>query len=445
VTTIDRFDPFEQRITAAIDEIAAPRRPDYLDDILRQTVHTSQRPRWTFPERWLPMDTTLSPGRAGRTQLRPIILMAILALLALAAAAIFVAGSRPRIPLPVGPAANGAIVYPSRGDLFIKDDITNDDPGQPLVTGPAKQHAPYASPDGQTVVFAQVGDGGDYLWAVDINGTNPRQLLRDPIGDGWSQWSWALDSKHLLVSGFFPGGTQHLYDVRADGSGAKELVFEGLSPWEGFWSPTDPGTFLLRAQDRTMAGAQHLYLVNADGTNLRDLHLSGQSAFGPQYTLSGAVWSPDGKTIAYNAIGLDPAPGLVTNFRIHMMNADGTNDHALPGPADPRTNEAWPIFSPDGTQLLVQHFRFPTGSDTKDGMGAIAVMPADGSAPAREIGHRLEATNKPDTGKDWSPDGRYVLQIVDQNLETYLVDPVTGSAKQLTWPDDMPSWQRVAR
>jgi Tol biopolymer transport system component len=445
MTAFDQFDPFEQRISSSLEEIAPARRPDYLDDLLRQTARTSQRPRWSFPGRWLPiMDTTASRGMATHGLARPLVLVALLALLALAASAILIVGSRPKLPLPVGPAGNGAIVYPSRGDLYIKDDITSDAPGRLLVGGSSKQFAPFLSPDGRTVVFAQTGDGGDYMWAVDIDGKNPRQILRDPIQEGWSQWSWALDSRHLLASGFFPGGAQRLYDVQADGSGARELVFEGLSPWEGFWSPTDPNTFLLRAQDRTMARAQHLYLVNADGTNLRDLHLPGQSSFGPNYTLSGAVWSPDGKTIAYNAVDLDRGPGLVTNFRVHIVNADGTNDRALPGPADPRTNEAWPVFSPDGTQLLVQRFRFPTDG-AKDGRGAIAVLPVDGSAPAREIGYRKEQTDNPDTGKDWSPDGKHVLQIVDQTLTTYLVDPVTGSATLLSWPDDMPSWQRVAR
>jgi hypothetical protein len=60
MTAFDRFDPFERRITEAIDEIAAARRPDYLDDIFRQTARTAQRPRWTFLERWLPMDTAIA-------------------------------------------------------------------------------------------------------------------------------------------------------------------------------------------------------------------------------------------------------------------------------------------------------------------------------------------------------------------------------------------------
>jgi Tol biopolymer transport system component len=444
MTALDQFDPFEQRITAAIDEIAAARRPDYLDDLLRQTAVTSQRPRWAFPGRWLPARVTAPSGWAGRAPLRPILLLALIALLALAAASIFIAGSRPRLPLPVGPAGNGAIVYPSGGDLLIRDAVTPEAAGRPLVTGPAKQYAPYLSPDGRTVVYVETGDGGDYLWAVDIDRANPRQLLGEPIGEGWSQWSWALDSRHLLVSGVFPNGAKRLYDVRADGSGARELVFDGLVPWEAFWSPTDPDTFLLRAQVTTGVGTQGLYLASADGSIRQRFKLPGQSSFGPQYTLSGAAWAPDGKSIAYNAITID-RDSLVTHFRVHVINADGTGDRELPGPDDDRINEAWPVFSPAGRQLLVQRFILSTGQDTADGAGWIAVMPADGSEPARDIGARIDDTSKPNTWMDWSPDGTSVLQAIGETGKAYLVDPVTGNATELPWADDIPAWQRVAR
>ena len=110
MTAFDRFDPFEQRITAAIDEIAALRRPDYLDDVLRQTARSSQRPRWTFPGRWLPiMDTTLT-GPGWRSSPRPLLLLALVALLVAAGLAIVVVGSQVRVPAPFGPAANGALV-----------------------------------------------------------------------------------------------------------------------------------------------------------------------------------------------------------------------------------------------------------------------------------------------------------------------------------------------
>ncbi|HYO43985.1 MAG TPA: hypothetical protein VES19_12370 [Candidatus Limnocylindrales bacterium] len=443
MTAFDQFDPFEQRISATLDEIALARRPDYLDDLLRQTARTPQRPRWSFPGRWLPMDTTLSPARAGRSTLRPLVLIAIVALLALAATAVFIAGSRPKVPLPVGPAVNGSIVYPSGGDLYIRDSAAEGAATRPLITGPAEQGVPYLSPDGTTLVYLETVNGGDYLWAAGIDGTNPRQLLPKPLGGTWSQWSWALDSRHLLLSGEFGDSTKRLYDVQADGSGAREIVIDGLLPWDAFWSPVDPKTFLLRAQSKTGVAAQDLYLADADGGNLRPLGLSGHSAFGAQYTLSGASWAPDGKTIAYNAITTDP-DSLITHYRVHVVNADGTNDRELPAPADARVNEAWPVYSPDGSQLLVQHFIFPTDDDTKDGSGSIAVTRADGSTAGREFGVRNDNTTNPDVWKAWSPDGRSVVQMVGETMKAYLVDPITGTMTELPWAGDMPDWQRRA-
>jgi hypothetical protein len=89
MTAFDRFDPFEQRITDAIDEIAMARRPDYLDDVLQLTVRSSQRPRWTFPERWLPMDAAVMPvGIGRRRQVRLLLLLAALAALLIGALAL---------------------------------------------------------------------------------------------------------------------------------------------------------------------------------------------------------------------------------------------------------------------------------------------------------------------------------------------------------------------
>ena len=41
-----------------LTELAAPRIPDYTDDVLAITAGTRQRPRWAHLERWLPMIIT---------------------------------------------------------------------------------------------------------------------------------------------------------------------------------------------------------------------------------------------------------------------------------------------------------------------------------------------------------------------------------------------------
>jgi hypothetical protein len=65
MTTLDRFDPFERRITEAIQEIAAERSPAYLDHILEATARSRQRPRWAFPERWIPVNRLVIAAAAA--------------------------------------------------------------------------------------------------------------------------------------------------------------------------------------------------------------------------------------------------------------------------------------------------------------------------------------------------------------------------------------------
>src|SRR5258705_6839722 len=65
------------RLTAALDEVSNPGRPDYLPDIVAQAGRTRQRPAWTFLERWLPMD--IAVRRQGVP--RAVLIFAVLALL----------------------------------------------------------------------------------------------------------------------------------------------------------------------------------------------------------------------------------------------------------------------------------------------------------------------------------------------------------------------------
>ena len=59
---------FEQDLPALVSDLyGGGMMPDYRDDILRTTVGTRQRPAWTFPERWLPVDLA-----ARRWPIRPL-------------------------------------------------------------------------------------------------------------------------------------------------------------------------------------------------------------------------------------------------------------------------------------------------------------------------------------------------------------------------------------
>ena len=103
-------DRLERELTAWFADTAASQTPDWTADVLAATSTMRQRPRWSFPTRWLPA-AVVGP----RLTLRPIPWRTIAVLatagLLLAAAVTLYVGSRPRLPAPFGPAANGLVAY----------------------------------------------------------------------------------------------------------------------------------------------------------------------------------------------------------------------------------------------------------------------------------------------------------------------------------------------
>ena len=51
-------DSFDRRLSSWLERDAAGHVPDHLDEVLLHTAATRQRPWWSSPERWLPMDLT---------------------------------------------------------------------------------------------------------------------------------------------------------------------------------------------------------------------------------------------------------------------------------------------------------------------------------------------------------------------------------------------------
>ena len=76
-------DRYERRLPTLLEELSAPRTPDYFDDILGQVGRTRQRPGWTFPERWIPMSAVSERlAAAPRAPVRAIVFVALLVLAA---------------------------------------------------------------------------------------------------------------------------------------------------------------------------------------------------------------------------------------------------------------------------------------------------------------------------------------------------------------------------
>ncbi len=167
---------YERRLPTLLEELSAPRTPDYFDDILGQVGRTRQRPGWTFPERWLPMSAVSERlAAAPRAPVRAIVLVALLVLALVAAIAIIAGSRRPAVPAPFGPARNGVDRLSSTTKGAIRAGLPTDTTFKVIVPGPGNDR-PVFSPDGTQLAYLRTGKLGNTDIVVSRpDGATPRR------------------------------------------------------------------------------------------------------------------------------------------------------------------------------------------------------------------------------------------------------------------------------
>src|SRR5919197_639565 len=88
-----------------------------LERVLALTRQTRQRPSWTFPERWIPMQ--LAIPRTAFVIPRGAVLLVVAVLLLLATLWIAGVGRSPRLPAPIGLAGNGLLAIDGGGRITV--------------------------------------------------------------------------------------------------------------------------------------------------------------------------------------------------------------------------------------------------------------------------------------------------------------------------------------
>jgi len=311
---------------------------------------------------------------------------------------------------------------------------------------PIDVQAPAWSPDGRTIVFVSWRDGNGEVYAMEADGSGPRNLTQNPAKD--VRPAWSPDGRRIaFVSRRSPSSRSRckpgpglcgldrqseIYVMNADGSRKRKLTRDRGFDDYPTWSPDGRRIAFLRGR-----GARgQLYVVNADGSGLRNLMRIGSPAFSYSHVVwspdgrtihfgrylistdgSGArklpyipliaVWSPDGRQIAFvgnRATGL-PGPGAArskADSEIYVMNADGSGTRRLTHNVGYDGEPAW---SPDGRKIAFQSSR-----RVGDSKAEIYVMNADGS------GKRNLTRNPANDGSpSWSPDGRRIAFVSDRD------------------------------
>jgi Tol biopolymer transport system component len=409
---------FDRRLSTWLERDAVGHVPDHLDEVLIRTAATRQRPWWSSPERWLPMDLTtranaLTPPRIGR----PLIIAFLL--IALLAAAIVFVGTRRQVPPPFGLARNGAIVTSHDGDIYKVDPGTN--AATLLIGGAPQDFGPGFSRDGTKLSFLRGPSdpndqgGGLAMMVADADGSNVRQLTPFVQGLDWADWS--ADSKQIAylstkvntTAGMTNPNPHALNVVNVDGSGSRTLDIPGDAQSVA-WLPPDGREIVFRSAPAgpTEPGPR-LLAIRPDGNGRRTLSLRAPENENDFMT---PALAPDGSLLTYTSNG--PVS------HIHVLDLKTNDDRTLPDPTGGFTSQfGLASFSPDGRSV---------GYLRGDPIGAtfqFVVAPVDGSTMGVPIGPRLSQQNL-NVNYNFAPDGKAVVVDYDPDGTAWLL-PVDGS------------------
>jgi hypothetical protein len=428
--TTDRH--IERDLPAILGEIAMGRYPDYIDDVLATTAQRRQRPAWTFPERWFMVELVTSRVPSARLPWRQIGVVAMIAILIVAALAVYMGSQQQRLPPAFGVAANGMIAYADGGDIYTADPVTGQ--GKAIVTGPETDLRPIWSLDGTRVVFERKADGPSgpgWLFVARGDGRDPIKVTPEPV-HGLAEYNFSPDGRSIVAFTRTDRGMPIMV-IASDGSGQPRLFDVPATADDGPPQYRPDGSeimFIGRDPELTF---RDVYGLDPTSGKVRTIVTGSASG-----DIHSAAWSPDGMRIAY---GDYDTTSDVVSARTHVVNADGTGDVTVDIHPDSLADYGT-TWSNDGKRLIINRFLPPA----PDGRAHSVVVPIDRSS----VGVDLECPPSApldDCTADWrwSPDDSVLLGYRAGD-GTLLADPVTGKIRPAPWKAvDWSAWQRVAK
>ena len=167
---------------------------------------------------------------------------------------------------------------------------------------------PSFSPDGDRIVFASYRDNHFGIWVMNIDGTNPTELLQ---GFGGTDPAFSPYGNQIVFCGIGGGAvSSEIWVMDEHGLTRKNLSqdddAEDLDP---SFSP-DGTKIVFTKKVHNVAGGE-IMVMNADGTNLINLTNNPADDYSPSF-------SPSGSFITFTST-------RDGNAEIYVMNADGTN------------------------------------------------------------------------------------------------------------------------
>jgi hypothetical protein len=187
-------------------------------------------------------------------------------------------------------------------------------------------------------------------------------------------------------------------------------------------APDPAGSSLLYSFSRGMGFGSEMDEARPDGSYLKKIFAD------PQFYLSLARWSPDGRQVAFIKIPDSQTPFTVGE--LWLMSADGSDAHKL---ADADAGHGYaPAWSPDGTQLAFVVRDNPDDAAADQSAGAL-VSSVHVVNIQSGVEKPLTKFGSANVGMPvWSPDGNQIAVTVVMNdkMNVVLVDAVSGAVRQ---------------
>jgi Tol biopolymer transport system component len=417
---MNRHDALERELTVWFSATAMPRTPDYTTDIVQLTATVRQRPRWAFPERWLPVSVVLLRRRSvAPVPVRAVGLLVVLALLVAAVA--FYVGTRPRLPAPYGPAANGLVVYAKDGDILTVDPVSGEH--RAVMTGSDIDREPRWSLDGTRIAFLRKSGLSNVLVIYDhqrraiVATTVPLQDIdTDTIG-------WSPDGRSITLAAGRPGspgspGSLYLVDAGDGGLTPLDIPYAGL---DVHWRPPDGRQILFLGGIEPDVG---LYLVDVDDPTVVSevVRLTEPGAL-----LRPGGFTPDGRSVIYTTItGEDESQQI----RSHVVDLATGNEVVI--------EAMFPHVSNDGTRLLaIDRHGWPCVASIEGGRCEVIADSSQAYGGMHDAGAR------------WAPNDEWILvripSVEEGAYRATILDPAGGPAARPAWVvDGAESVQRLA-
>ncbi|MGA9669662.1 MAG: DPP IV N-terminal domain-containing protein [Terracidiphilus sp.] len=190
------------------------------------------------------------------------------------------------------------------------------------------------SPDHKSIVMDLQG----MLYSLAIEGGNAKRLTA-PMQEA-SHPDWSSKGDFIAIQSYM-GGTFHIWTMRPDGTGLKQITFGHGDDREPRISPD--GATIAFTSDRAFNGSYDIWTVDIATGNLKQITSSPADEFGP-------TWSPDGGSLAFiSGAG-------ITGKSIEAIDLKSGRQHTLvTGKPEEGRLEA-PSFSPDGKKIAYVRF-----------------------------------------------------------------------------------------